>query len=307
MYETCLIIDSTKIDFPDYGYYIFERLIPLLDKKSTYSILCGDYIDIFYEENSESQQILRIVMNDVLARCHESKYRHSSQYYLIYINRLTGNQRLKIVEGLLTFPWFTGFADLTYSSKFKTYISNILTPVCIKNKKRIIMSHPSDYFDNENVNISEFPFEDNGFSIISINDDSYQAFLSYKMESELPDKDDVSFSLNALFPKFDSIEKIKLYISDDKWDNYLTDKDKRKKGALVELLGYTKEDKDCFVREIYKQICANYVYRLRKKEFNGLMFNICVELPTVNNHLRKTTIALKYKPDIGEMEVVTIT
>ncbi len=307
MYETCFIMDSMKIDCPNYGYYVFERLIPLLDKESTCSILGGDYIDILSDGNSEFQQILQVAMNDVLARCHESEYMHSSQYYLIYINRLTGNQRLKIVEGLLPFPWFTGFADLTYRSKFKTYISNILPCVCIKNRRKIIMPHPVDYPDNKNVNIIGFPFEDHGFSILSINDDSYQSFLSYKIESELPDKEDISFAFNALFPKFDSIEKINLYVSDNRWDHYLTDKSKEKKGVLVELLGYTKKDKERFVSEIYKQICANYIYNLRKNEFDDLMFNICIELPTVNNHLRKTTIALKYKPDIGEMEVVTIT
>ena len=51
------------------------------------------------------------------------------------------------------------------------------------------------------------------FSFPSINDDSYGAFLSYKIESELPDWDDVGFfSLNALFPKFDTFEKINLHL-----------------------------------------------------------------------------------------------
>ena len=62
-----------------------------------------------------------------------------------------------------------------------------------------------------------------------------------------------------------------------------------------------------FIREVYKRICANYIYNLRENEFGDLMFNICVDLPTINNHLRKTAIALKYYPEKGEMEIVTIT
>lgn len=304
-YEICFVVDTSQIDFANCGYYIFEKLIPLLEKDSTYSILSGDYIDIIYRYNTESQQVLYMAMNEVLIKCNESRYRHSSQYYLIYINRLSENQRLKIVEGLQTFPWFVGYADLTHSSKFKTYISYLLKSVCIKNRKRIIMSHPSDYLDNENVNINGLPFEDNGFSILSINDDSYQTFLSYKIESEPPDKDDVSFSLNALFPKFDSLEKIKLHVSEDKWNKYLVDKSK--KGRIIEALGYTGKDKERFIREVYKRICANYIYNLRENEFGDLMFNIYVDLPTINNHLRKTAIALKYYPEKGEMEIVTIT
>lgn len=150
-FETCFVIDSSQINSSDYGYYIFEKLIPLLDKESTYSILCGDYIDIL--RHPSSQQLLRSAMNEVLARCHESKYMHSSQYYLIYVNRLSGGQRLKIVEGLYPYSWFAGFANLTYRSLFKSYLSNILTSVCIKSKNRIIISHPSYCVDEENINM----------------------------------------------------------------------------------------------------------------------------------------------------------
>lgn len=305
-FETCFVFDSTQIECADYRNQVFERLIPLLDKESTYSILCGDYIDFLYKYQADSQQQLRWEMNHVLARCHKSEYRHSNQYFLVYINRLTGNQRLKIVEGLYQYSWFTGFADVTHSSYFKSYISHILVPVCIKNKNTVIMAHPSDYSDEENINVRGFSFEMNGFKLVSINDDSYGAFLSYKIESQVPDKEDIGFSFNALFPKFDSFEKIELHISDDKWNKYLTNSEKGK-GQIMETLGYGPVDKERFRKEVFKHICANYIYNLKKNEYGDLMFNVCVELPTVNGHVRKTTIALKYHPDTGIIEVVTVT
>ena len=231
---------------------------------------------------------------------------HSSQYYLIYVNRLSGGQRLKIVEGLYPYSWFAGFANLTYRSLFKSYLSNILTSVCIKSKNRIIISHPSDCADEENINMRGFPFETNGFSLSSINDDSYGAFLSYKIESEVPDKDDIGFSFNALFPKFDSFEKVTLNISDDKWSKYLTDK-KKGKGQIIELLGYDSDDKKRFTGEVFKKICANYIYNLKENQYGDLMFNVCVEFPTIHGNIRKTTIALKYHPDSGLIDIVTLT
>lgn len=273
-FETCFVIDSTQIDCCDYGNYVFEKLIPLLDKESTYSILCGDYIDFLCKYRSDSQLQLRYEMSKILVRCHESEYKQSSQYFFVYINRLSGSQRLKIVEGLYPYKWFTGVADVTHKSFFKSYISNILVNVCIKNKNTVIMSHPSDYSEEKNVNMRGFPFEENGFKLVSINDDSYSAFLNYKIESEIPDKEDVSFSFNALFPKFDSFEKIELQISDDKWYKYLTDKEKGK-GQIVEALGYASVDKERFKREVFKHICANYIYDLKKNEYNVLMFNVC--------------------------------
>lgn len=305
-FETCFVFDSEQMGSDNYGYYVFEKLLPLLDKDSTYSVLCGDYVDCIRRYRADSQQCLRFELNNVLVRCHKSQYRYSSQYYLVYINRLTGGQRLKIIEGLYPYPWFTGFADVTYSSHFKTYLSLILPPVCIKNRDRIIVSHPVDCDDEENLNGPGYPFEENGFKLSSINEDSYGAFLSYKIESELPDKEDVAFSFNALFPKFDSFEKINLHIADDKWDKYLTNKEKGK-GELLALLGYATADKERFETEIFKHICTNYIYNLRENEYGDLLFNVCIELPTSSTHLRKTTVALKYHPDTGTMDVVTIT
>lgn len=305
-FETCFIFDAGQIDCADYGYYVFKKLIPFMDRKSTYSILCGDYEDSLVGQCPGSQKLLCSIMNEVLARCNTSRYLQSNQYYLIYVNRMSGSQRLKIVEGLYPYPWFTGFADLTYRSLFKSYISTILTPVCVKSKNQIIMPHPQDYADEENINMRGFPFEENGFLVSSINDDSYAAFLSYKIESIVPDRDDVGFSLNALFPKFDSLEKIRLNVSDNKWRKYLTDK-KVGKGKIIELLGYDLDDKERFAREIFKEISANYIYNLKENPYGDLMFNVCIELPTIHGNIRKTTIALKYHPDTGSIDVVTIT
>lgn len=307
MYETCLVVDWTQIDECNYGGLVFDGLLPLLDKDSTCSILCGDYIDNLHTVDSSSQYHLRTALNEVLVRCNGSRYQHSSQYFLIYFNRLTGNQRAKIVEGLLQYPWFTGFADLTHESLFKSYISFVLVHAFIKQGKQIIASHPSDYADEENINMLGYPFEEHGFSFFSINEDSFMPFLSYKIESILPDEEDVSFSLNAIFPKFDSLEKLKLVVADEKWYKYLTCKDPARKGKLLESIGYGPEDREAFIKDIYKKICASYIYNLRQNTYGDLLFNVCVDLPTVNGNIRKITVALKYHPHTGEMSIVTVT
>lgn len=162
--EICFIFDSSKIDAFDYGYYIFNKLIPILDKESTYSILCGDYVDIFRDENS--QKYLFMILKDVLNVFNKSNYEDSNQYYLIYFNRLSKNQQLNIINHLKPFSWFVGYANITHNSMFKTYISNILVSVGIKNKNKMIMYHSLDYADNENVNLRGYPFEENNFLIL---------------------------------------------------------------------------------------------------------------------------------------------
>lgn len=176
MYETCFVVDWSLIDDANYGDLVFRALLPLLDKNSTCSILCGDYMDCIHTADSSSQFHLRTALHEVLVRCNASKYQYSSQYFLIYFNRLTRNQRKRIVEGLLQYPWFTGFADLTRESFFKTYISFVLVHAFIKQGKQIIASHPSDCPDEENVNMSGYPFEEHGFSFCSINENSFLPF-----------------------------------------------------------------------------------------------------------------------------------
>ena len=305
-FETCLVVDSAQIDASDYGLHVFERLIPLLDRESTYSILCGDYIDQVSGVLPNAQALLRAILLEGLERCHASRYLHSSQYFFIYFNRLSRSQRQRIIDGLAPYPWFTGWADLTYGSRFKSYLSSILVHVCVKARDRVIVSHPADYGDEENVNLRGFPFEAAGFQLLSVNEDSYGPFLSYKIESELPDRDDVSFSFNALFPRFDSLEKLTLNITDDKWNKYLADGEKGK-GRLLEALGYAPEDRDRFCREIFRNICANYIYNLRENPYGDLMFDVCVELPTARGNRRKTVVAIKYHPDTGLADVVTVT
>ena len=145
------------------------------------------------------------------------------------------------------------------------------------------------------------------FSFVSINETSFMPFLSYKIESILPDEDDIGFSFNALFPKFDSVKELKFVISDKKWYEYITSTEADKKGILLETIGYGPDNRDAFIKEIYKKICASYIYNLRQNNYGDLLFNVCVDLPTINGNFRKTLIALKYHPGSGEMSIVTIT
>ena len=302
--EICLVVDSSKIDSSDYGCFVIDKILPILDQKSTYSILCGDYIDNALLP--DAQEALRFALEEVLEKYNDSTFLHSTQYFLIYFNRLSNEQKKAIVEALRPYSWFTGVADVTYQSYFKSYLSYILVPCCIKCKKTFIVPHPEDYPDEANANVRNFPFEKYDFSLVSINGESYWTFLHYKIESILIDKDDIGFSFNALFPKFTSLGQLALNISDETWTKYLVDKELGK-GKIVESLGYGANDKEAFMSSILMKIQRSYIYNLRQNEYGDLLFNVCVELPTIHERIRKTTIALRYHPDTGKMDVVTIT
>ena len=84
-HEVCLVFDKTLIKASHYGKEIFDKLIPLLDKNSVYSLLVGDYIDVYRDKN-DSQNFLYEAMNEVLTICNESEFIDTQQYYLIYFS-----------------------------------------------------------------------------------------------------------------------------------------------------------------------------------------------------------------------------
>lgn len=303
-HELCLVIDTQLIEDGYYGHYVFNHLLPCLDSESTYSILAGDYIDIM-SENYESQFMLHEMLYSVLNTINKSSYINSKQYFLIYINSITEQQSKKIIVELEKFDWFFGFSYLDNDSPFKSYISLILGSICIKHKKNIIASHTCDYSDNENINMKSYPYEENGFNFVSINEESYEVFLNYKIESLINDKEDESFSFNALFPKFDSIEKLKFNISDDKF-GYLCS-DETGKIGILKSIGYDIDQKQDFEKDIYQKICKKHIFNLHLNEYGIYKFNVCIDFLTQNRNLRKTTIALKYFSDTGIIDLITLT
>jgi len=212
-----------------------------MDKDSTYSVLIGDYIDIL-REVKDSQKMLFQNLKESIELVNETLFRYSNQYFIVYINSITDGQLSSIIGGLKEYEAFTGYAFLRTDSKFKSYLSYIISDLCVKNKNTVICSHPSDLDDNTNINQKGYHFEENGFRLKSINEDYYGTFLSYKIETILPDPEDVSFSFNALFPRFDSMEKLALDIPEGKWGYINDEKGKVKYCIRLDLIIRKKEN-----------------------------------------------------------------
>lgn len=303
-HELCLVFDSTLIEAWHYGQAIFEKVIPVLDKSSVYSILSGNYIDI-YEGKKDSQNLLYQAMRETLTECNISNFADTAQYYLVYFSNIGNEEINRIINELSKFPEFYGYAYLDHSSLFKSYLSKILISECIKYKNYIISSHPCDYPDIENIKMRPYPYVENGFLFLSINEESFDPFLHYKIESVVPDKEDLSFCFNALFPKFDTIEKLKVVISDSKYYDYLIT-GKTGKGGILSSLGFDETNKAQFEKEVYERIQKNYIYNLDYlAEYNVYKFNICIELNKNDGGVRKTTVAFKYLCESGEIFLVT--
>lgn len=149
-----------------------------MNKESTYSILVGDII-----ADSFDQDMIRHLLFINLEKYHETVYRHSSQYFVVYINNLTKHQINKILNTLVNEDYFIGYVDMTFGSFLRTVLAHCLAPHAIKHKNIILQPHETDRHDDDNINISFYPYEDSGFIIKSINSNYFSLMLSYKIES----------------------------------------------------------------------------------------------------------------------------
>ncbi|MDY2586735.1 hypothetical protein [Winogradskyella aquimaris] len=295
--EIGLIFDSTQIENDWYGYEVFTKLIPLFHKDSTHSILCGDYIG-----DIELQNDLFFRFYSQINQTNEFEYKHSTQFFIVYINNLSENMFDKLTSDLKGFHPFIGFFDLTNQSFMKSYLSTILANSFIKTNKTIIMEHEDDRDNSENINLKSYPFEQSGYNVKSLQGIYYGVFLSYKIEREVFEgfESDIDFSLNSISPLVSKIKEIE--IEDNKFDYLKT----VKKGKLkkANLISYSKNE---FTELIKKKIKSNYIYNMTDlKSFNIFKFDILIELLNTLNEIVKITIGFEYIPKKEKLRLITL-
>jgi hypothetical protein len=296
-YEIAFIFDSSRIDDSWYGYTVFSAIIPVLNKESTYSILVGDII-----ADSLDQAMIKQMLLKNLEKCHETEYMHSTQYFVVYINNLSKNQIDAILNTLANEEYFIGHIDMTFGSIFKTILAHCLVVHAIKHRNIILQPHEVDRNDDENINISSYPYEDSGFIIKSINEDYFGLFLSYKIESLYTDDEDLSFSLNAIFPSYQSVLELPLLIPEAKLTYLMADK--RDIFSSLGLIDYTTDDlRQVIVDRMNQSYLYNLVYLA---EYNVPKFNVSLELNTLSGGKRKVIVSLKYITESNQLQLVTM-
>lgn len=298
--EVALVFDSMKIQSSWYGLDIFTEIIPIFDKRSSHSVLCGDYIG----DNDLQDQLFQEFSSKV-EQVRQTLYKRSNQYFMVFINNLSDNMVATFRNRLFSYEPYVGFIDLNYSSFLKTYLSHILCPAFIKYKDNIIMGHEDDRDNNENVNILGYPFEQYGYDCKSLQDSMYGLFLSYKIERAVfaGFEKDTAFSINAITPTVFPIADFDILIEDEKLQYLISSK----KGKLKKA-GLLKTDKNEIEKLIREKINSNYIYNLTYlSEYNTLKFNILVEIRASDTgNLVKITLSLEYKPEEKLLRLITL-
>lgn len=298
--EIALVFDTTSIESSWYGWDVFERIIPLLDKDSNHSILVGDYldrpgqIDKLFDAFEESVQLRRSV-----------DFHHPTQFYIVYLNNLTEAMVARFDEGLKDYKAYVGFADTTYASRFKIYISTMLVNLGIKHGSIFIQGHEPDREDSEDVNMCGYPFEEAGFTCRSVNGDIAGVLLSYKIERPVfPGfETDTEFALNAISLLPLPLDDFDVEVAEAKLAYIKMAKEGSVERAGLEAVSTTQLEK-----LIKEKISASYIYNLVfLKEHSVAKFNIILELASSRGlEPARLLAALEYKPEEKKLRLLTL-
>lgn len=298
--EVALVFDTTSIESGWYGYDVFERVIPLLDKRSNHSILVGDYLD----RPRQADQLF-IAFQEAVRLRRSVDYRHPTQFYIVYLNNQTEAMVNRLDEGLADYKAYVGYAETTYNSTFKIYLSTMLVNLCVKHGRNIIQGHEPDRDEAEDVNICGYPFEKSGFTCRSVSSDLEGVLLSYKIERPVfPGfEEDTEFALNAISLLPLPLDDFEVEVAEAKLA-YI----KANKVGSAERIGMETMSAADLAALIKEKISDSYIYSMEFLEDHGVAkFNVILEIPSTSSAYPTRLLAsLEYRPEQKLLRLITL-
>jgi len=297
-HEAGFIFDSTKIESPCYGFEVARAILPLLDKRATQSVLCGDLL-------GDDQNLIRRILEESLVLARSFEFIHGTSLYCVYINNLSEAMLKRLHAELQKFTAYLGFIPATFASRAKTYLSTTLVNSFLKNGACVIMGHEDDHPNDDNVNVIGYPFEEFGYRVLSLQSIYFGVFLSYKIERAVYKgfQVDTEMALNAVSDDVLSLKDFTVLLEEAKHAYLVSEKaGKLKKTGIAALRP------EGIASLIKSQIAASYIYNLSYLEqHNVIKFNTMLEVGRKHGEYpTKLMASLEYKPQEQLLRVITL-
>jgi hypothetical protein len=297
-HEAGFIFDSTVIKSSSYGREIMQKILPLLDKRTTQSVLAGDLL-------GNDQKFIFEILTESMILSRSFTFKHATLLFCVYVNNLSQHSLNQINESLAEFPSYLGFIPTTFASRAKTYLSTTVANGFIRNGTRIILGHEDDRPNNENTNLSLYPFESLGYQVFSLQSLYFGLFLSFKVERAVYPgfEGDTEFAINAISDQVLPLVEFEVVLDDAK-HGYLV----KEKGGKLSKAGILDFDKERIAALIRAKIAANYIYNLAfLHEHNVIKFNLMIEVGRDDGgYPTRFIVSLEYKPEEKVLRVITL-
>lgn len=281
-----------------YGHEVARVVLPLLDKRTTQSVLCGDLL-------CSNQSYIPKIMEQALVPVRTFDFKDSNNVYCVYINNLSDAALDTLNSHLANFPAYIGYAPATLASDMKTFLSTMLVHAFLKHESKVIMGHEDDRPSEENVNIRGYPFAEFGYQVLSLPSMYFDVFLGYKIERAVYPvfRVDTEMALSAISDKVIPLSDCEVLVKEAKHEYLLT----QKLGSLqkAEIADLERTD---LAELIKSKIASNYIYNLSYiEEHDVAKFNLVLEVPrSTGGYPTRLLVALEYIPEEKILRVITL-
>lgn len=286
----------------NYAVAFASAYLPHLRSSLKTSMRHGDLLD----RNRETGELMPLEqLKRMLVQPDPREVSWATQY-AVYFNNLNQSDIDSLDSALATNPRYMGYIDVSFRSAVRDYLDWTVAPEWVLNGKRVILSHGGDDPFVDSQNPMGFDFEENGFSVTSLVDVYFTAFMNYKVESSSTDaaREDRLLNLAAVTGQLIDIESTDVHVHPDKLDKYLLrDKNKLKLMTSIGLETVTPAG----LADIIKQkIELSYLCDLRFAPDGTPVFAVPMEFEKPDATLTRRRISLKYDPTQGRISLVTM-
>ncbi len=296
-HEAAFIFDSTEIESGMYGAEVLKQVLPLLDPRTTQSVLVGDLL-------GNDQELVFDILQESMILARSFTFRHSTLLYGVYINNLSNANLTQLHERLAAFPAYLGYIPTSFASRAKIYLSLCMANLFIKRNKTLILGHEGDRSNADNINITCYSLEDFGYKVASLQEHYFGIFLSYKIERPVFGTFvvDSEMALNAISDEVASLSEFSVLLEESK-HGYLINE---KLGKLAKA-GLADVDREYIASLIQSKVTASYIYNLVYLiEHDVMKFNLMVEVSRIDGYPTRMTVALEYLPADKTLRVITL-
>lgn len=301
-HEVAFIFDTDLRRRAAYGYEIAKLWIPALRKQGPEKTVLrvGDVLDL-------PDELVWQEFEDRLVGPSDWPRRPAGGYFVAYMTNMSPTQYTNVHAALMNSGGgYLGYVDCSTWCPFKFGLH--LPQVGLRLRDDIICDRNLD----GDVNLIGYPFEENGFRVVGIDEALYGPFLSHRLDNGVPQwaDDDSSVALSLLGGDLQPATTTRVVI-DERRIRYLN-ADHRNS---LQTAGLASLDHDALADAIKSKLTNGLVYNIRFKfgsrngapapELSAMMYSVQVEFPADDGKIRRYQVGLKYTAETHTSEIVT--
>lgn len=226
--------------------------------------------------------------------------------HAVYCSNLTSKDVSDLHTVFLDEPRYGGYIDVSYTSPVRDYVASTLVSQMLLSDGIALVGHGVEEPVIGSEDPMRFGFRDHGLRLVSLMDDYFDTFLSYKVEIGHTAGAEMDRTLNfaAITGTIVDVESCPIVVPALKLDGYLLKKDDRLR--LMTRIGLQDVTPDELAGVIREKLLQRYIYDLKYAEEGTPTFAVTAEFASADGTPTRRLIALKYDANERAISLVSV-